>query len=327
MSDTNNKQILKDAGGASPVILSGETYRQIQSALNRINTGSRNGSMPSYQGDGAVIQRASNATDQVIPFGTIVEFTDPIPTTGTGPYEHQSKFEFKPAEDPIQDKSIGITLEAVPGGKYGRIVIYGMATLKGAAVTNANHKYMGISGSGAMESQQDPTAIKIMHADGTGTLDQMKVFLGAGGGGGGGGLMIPVDMVRVGGTQGTGTTKPSWTYDVYLAQERGNSPQPILSGVDPTTNPHQWVRHLGQMTEADFGIAWQNPSDQWELTWINEQTIAAECKDDTGTPPGTGTGTTTMTVDTLANKVKALEARVQQLETQGTTPHGNPNGP
>jgi hypothetical protein len=133
------------------------------------------------------------------------------------------------------------------------------------------------------------------------------------GGGGGEGVAIPLDLVKVGGSQGDSTSKPSWTYDVFDARERNDAGRAaIATAVDPTEDPHQWVRHLGQMTIADFGWGWYNPDNELEVTWINEILIAAACESgcDTGCESGDDSG----------GESRALTGIASSIRTESTSP-------
>lgn len=95
--------------------------------------------------------------------------------------------------------------------------------------------------------------------------------------------IVPIELTKVEGEQGTSDSKPTWRYDVAIVDGL-EEPKTVLEGTDPTADPHHWVRNVGEMTEATFGLAYrilkdpppesedEDPYD-YEITWINEQMI------------------------------------------------------
>lgn len=185
----------------------------------------------------------------------------------------------KKIESSDSDVTLAVALDTIYDGKYGRICVTGCCIAKIDAPSGSLYSHYDkddVASAGVLTGTNTDTGLPIFWNNGT--SGESMAFVGLNlGGGGGGGVMIPVDLVQAGGSQGTQTTAPSWTYDVFRADERGTGPTAILTAVDPTASPNNWVRHLGQMTAATFGLAYYNTDGNLELTWINEQAITAEC--------------------------------------------------
>ena len=87
--------------------------------------------------------------------------------------------------------------------------------------------------------------------------------------------MIPLDVVAATspGSQGTSTTKATWAYD-FTESISGDS---FRTGLDPTTGVHKWVRHVGQIEQADFGMGYNDATDGNVVVWVNEVIITEVC--------------------------------------------------
>ncbi len=185
--------------------------------------------------------------------------------------------------DPNTDgKTLAVALQPIKSGKYGRICLMGVCVAKVEFESASSFEFYDdedFTAAGAVKGTSTDTGKKIHWHDVAAATSMAFVSVNMGGGGGGG-VMIPVDLVQVGGAQGDSENMPSWTYDVFPADERGNSPDALLTAVDPTTAPHQWRRHLGQMESATHGYAYKNVDGDVEIGWINEILIAAICEEE-----------------------------------------------
>ncbi len=185
----------------------------------------------------------------------------------------------KKIESTDSDVTLAVALDTIYDGKYGRICVTGCCIAKIDAPSGALYSHYDkddVAADGVLTGTNTDTGLPIFWNNGT--SGESMAFVGLNlGGGGGGGVMVPVDLVQVGGAQGTQTTAATWTYDVFRADERGTGPTALETAVDPTAAPSNWVRHLGHMSAATFGLAYYNVDGNLELTWINEQTITAEC--------------------------------------------------
>jgi len=181
-------------------------------------------------------------------------------------------------------KSICVAMQPIKSGKYGRACITGICVAKVNSPTAATYDFYDADGSttaGTAPLTNDDTGLRVIWSDGTSGDSLALVAVNLAGSGNGIAPMIPVDLTQVGGSQGDNTASASWTYDVFLASERGTGPTAILTGVDPTSSPHQFRRpNLGQMEKATFGWVWQLADDSYEIGWINEAIIAAECEEE-----------------------------------------------
>ncbi len=183
----------------------------------------------------------------------------------------------KAIEDTDEDVTLAVALENIKDGKYGRICVTGCCIAKVSFPDSDPYKFCNVNevaSPGVLEPTNNDTGTAIFWHNQTAGESMAFVGLNLGTGKG---SVFPVDLTQVGGTQGSETDRPSWTYDVFRADERGTSPTALETAVDPTDAPHNWVRHLGQMSAATFGLAFYNTDDELELTWVNEILIAAEC--------------------------------------------------
>lgn len=83
--------------------------------------------------------------------------------------------------------------------------------------------------------------------------------------------LFEVAMTQTGGSQGTASAAPTWTYTIDDVD--GNE---LATAHNPTTGGY-WVRHLGQMAAATRGIASFSGAGALKILWCNEQMIAEEC--------------------------------------------------
>ena len=91
--------------------------------------------------------------------------------------------------------------------------------------------------------------------------------------GGGTNSVIPVTLTFLSGTAGSAFFRASYRYRV-----REIDGTLLLADVNPTSAPHQWVRSIGKMAKADFGLAYLNNAGNWALAWINEVYQHAPCE-------------------------------------------------
>ncbi len=174
--------------------------------------------------------------------------------------------------------TLAVALQPIKSGKYGRICLSGVCVANVEFPTSNAYEFYDdedFTTAGAVKATHTDTGKKIHWHDQAAATSMAFVSLNMGGGTGG--AMIPVDLVQVGGSQGNASVTASWTYDVFLASERGTGPTAILTGVDPSSTPHQWRRHTGQMQSATHGYAYKNVNNDYEIGWINEVIITAEC--------------------------------------------------
>lgn len=276
----------------NPGFLSPDTYRQIKEGIENGTTSRRGAYLKNSVTEGGTMCRGQFQGVADCPAHQLV-IINQLNLNNTSKdvraYVDQNVVGFTnilPAAD-VFDYALGITREGCPQlGDFVRLTVSGIATLLVNEVKDLAHRYITVEDPSRTVTTDKPTPIKIIYmaADiAQGEQDaKVKVFLGAGGGGGSG-VAIPLKLTKNAGEQGTGTTMPTFEYEVadfftgnvYYAQE------------DPTALPHYWVRHIGQMTEATFGWGFTDPSNNDELiiTWINEQMIAAICEESTEPPP------------------------------------------
>ena len=175
-----------------------------------------------------------------------------------------------------ENVTLAVAMEPIESGGYGRICIAGCCVAKISAPSASAFSYCDsndVASPGVLTATDSKTGVPIFWN--AGTAGENLAFVGVNFGAHRG--VFAVDLTQVGGAQGTQTTSPTWTYDVFDAMDRGTGPTALETGVDPTASPHNWVRHLGQMAAATFGLAYYNADGDLELTWINEILIAAEC--------------------------------------------------
>lgn len=99
------------------------------------------------------------------------------------------------------------------------------------------------------------------------------------------GTVFPVDLVQVGGANGSGAGPATYTYDVYAEDGQGAGEDPLATNIDPANGPHLMRRHIGRMQEASKGLAHYNRENGiLELDWINEWIETKQCE-----PPPIGT--------------------------------------
>ena len=283
MSDQQSKIHNLPPVPKGPSMLSPATYRTIRDAVNQIMVNKRpGGNQLGNFGDGSLVLRLKNTTGATRPRFSPVQVGAHNAPHGTPAFDKQNKFAFYPADqNTLPEFVLGVTLESIPNLNYGRVMILGITSLT-TYVNSLLDGFVKIEANGQAVTTTEPTSVRVIDpGPNAGGETIIKVMVG--GGGGGGSPIVPVILSKSGGVQGTGTTAPTWTYNVELATNPGTN---VMTNVDPTVSPHHWVRHLGQMSEANFGLAWST-NGTYELTWINEQTITAECLPDGSTPlPG-----------------------------------------
>jgi hypothetical protein len=85
--------------------------------------------------------------------------------------------------------------------------------------------------------------------------------------------VIPVRLQVAGGEQGTGSSRASWSYDVFNLD--GSSL--IMKNANPERNGNKFSRpNAGQMEPATFGLAFLDEDGEYALAWVNESMIVAE---------------------------------------------------
>jgi hypothetical protein len=271
--------------------MSPSTYATIKEALETNYSGRRQKYKKNNVSEGGMICRGQNVGIADCRAHQLVKL-DRLNLTNTSKdtnaYINQNVVGFSNlwAAGDVFDYAIGITREGAPQtGDFARIITGGVATLFVNEIKDITHRYIGVEDPSRVVTSDEPSPIKIIYiaADiANGDTDvHVKVMLSQGGGGSGG-VAIPLRMTKDGGSQGTGSDMPTFTYlvenwltgDFYYINE------------DPTAVPHQWVRHIGQMTEATFGWGFYDSTnnDVLTITWINEQMIAAICEEEQ--PPG-----------------------------------------
>jgi hypothetical protein len=289
-----NNQLPSPQGQGNLLLIKQKTYEKIREAANFSSSGEAGKPIKTKIGSRVMGVR----TDQAVTSFTAVKIkkatSDPGNNANKDYYKQIHIFEIEDtAASSIYDDVIGITQRAVGQREPVSIVVSGMTTAK-VNVTDLAHKYAKTtSTAGELESTDEKTVIRIVDAQNTGSESLCKVLLGAGSGQKG--PIFPVQLEQVGGSQGDGTTMPSWTYDVTIVdgQDAGDV---ILTAVDPTAAPHHWRRHIGQMAPATFGLVWRKDSAsgeeqyEYEITWINEILIAAICEEEPAPDPGGGDG-------------------------------------
>lgn len=303
-----SKEKMLPKGPSQPALMGPKTYEMIRQGLARTVDGRRSARKKNSMSEGGTIVRV-----QSLGIDTTKRF-DLVPVTGLTQtnvnskdangedlyqYTNQNILGVNPVElgtSSLEENMCVIALENIITGDIGRAIAQGVATLRVDEVVSLNHKFIEVKDPQRVVTSDKPSAIRIIfigqdiNAGDTDVL--IKVYLG-GGGGGGTGVAIPLSLTTDGGAQGTGTTTPTWTYEV----DDWLTGQNYLVSCDPAGNPHYWVRHIGQMTEATFGWGFIDPdTDSLIVTWVNEQSVTAICDDDLET--------------TLAD----LEARVSALE-------------
>lgn len=300
--DAKRLSNLPAANGTNNVyFIKQSTYNKLRDSINFISTGGTGN--PSKKKLG---KRPLGTADGTIAAFTAVEIIDAVvdpheSDENAAEYAYVHSFNIQPTtEESINEKAVAILQRGALDQAPSPIVLSGVSSAY-LKVNDVGHGYAKTTNvAGQLETTNEKTVIRVLDAKEEGENKLCKVLLG---GGQANPVMRPVDLEKVGGTQGTRDTEPSWRYDVYLAEERlDEDREAILTDIDPTDSPHQWVRHLGQMTIADFGIAWLNTDNEWEVTWINEQLIAAECV------PVLDPEGNAITLLDLEERIEALEA-------------------
>lgn len=88
---------------------------------------------------------------------------------------------------------------------------------------------------------------------------------------------FPVNLTRVGGSQGTASSPATWLYNVIDPVTNAT----IASSVNPVSSPHKWQRpSVGWMTEATAGLAHFDCSGAIVLGWINETVDQEACEEE-----------------------------------------------
>lgn len=295
MPEKIRNEILPPASGSKSLVLKSKTYNKIRGFIetaNRTTDSRQPGTNNKWPGTNSTVIQCGNRGDLIQAYTPVrvLSLNNNIDINNDRlliPYRQDRKFQASTTlnnEQPI----IGVTLDAIPPNGWGQVVVLGVVCVRCEILyqNDPADTWLKVNDTedGLIQTFEE-TSIKVIEAYREGTDQYAKVLIGAGGGGTG--VAIPLDLLKVGGMQGTGTSKPSWTYNVFDARERPNTDNPIYLAVNPTIAPHHWVRHLGQMLPATFGWGYDHPSGV-EITWINEQLIAAECAPGGGPTPPAG---------------------------------------
>lgn len=181
-----------------------------------------------------------------------------------------------------KDSTIAVALEPIKSGDYGRICLAGACVANVEIPDGSTYKYYDIkefTAAGAVKGTDIDTGRRILWHDTSAGTELAYVALNLGGGADG--TFVPIDLTQVGGAQGTNLVEASWTYDVFRADERGTGPTAILTDIDPVSGTHKFRRpNLGQMAKATHGYAYMNVDGDYEICWINEALIVAECEEE-----------------------------------------------
>jgi hypothetical protein len=175
------------------------------------------------------------------------------------------------------EDSFAILAEPLDDGEIGRAWIHGAAPVL-VDVDDESHRYAKlVHGETGHLITAESGPVVILWREATDVVPVWAVVRW--GSANAGQMAFPVNLVQVGGTQGTDSTAASWTYDVFGLDDAVAA---LVEDAAPTTSPHQWRRPtLGEMSQATFGYAhWQSDGEggrELVLGWINEVPLVAAC--------------------------------------------------